>query len=212
MVDLRIMRTLLGVLVPLLSAVPAMAQSIPSGDWPFYGRDPGGSRYSPLSQVTPDNVARLQVAWIYRTGDSALRNRGRPPQLEATPLVIEGMMYLSSPTGRVMALDPATGRERWRFDPEVDPDRGYGDFASRGVSYWRDRAAPAGGLCARRIFFATIDARLVSLDAPTGRPCTGFGKEGYVQLRDGLRIPPSEFQAYQVTSPRSIRMDEVSRS
>src|SRR5207247_4187295 len=84
---------------------------------------------------------------------------GRPPALEATPLVASGTMYLSTPLGRAIALDPATGRERWRRDPAVDPERGYGDFASRGVSYWRDGRAAAGAGCGRRIFVATIDAR-----------------------------------------------------
>jgi quinoprotein glucose dehydrogenase len=203
------MRTFLFSIAMLLGPLQAAAQSIPASDWPTYGRDPGGSRFSPLTRITRDNVARLQVAWVYRTGDSGVQTRGRPPALEATPLMVDGTMYLSTPTGRVIALDPTTGRERWRFDPEVDPTRGYGDFASRGVSYWRDRRAGAGAPCARRIFFATIDARLVSLDAATGRLCDGFGKGGVLSLRDGLRVPPSEFQAYQMTSPPAIVGDLV---
>ncbi len=196
--------------LPLAAQAPAPVPAPASGDWPVYGRDPGGSRFSPLTQITRENVSRLAVAWVYRTGDSGIQpRRGRPPALEATPLAVDGVLYLGTPTGRVLALDPLTGRERWRHDPGVDPERGYGDFASRGVSYWRDPAAPPGAPCARRIFFATIDARLLSLDAATGTPCAGFGERGVVNLRTGLRTPPAEFAFYQVTSPPAIVGDLV---
>lgn len=115
------------------------------GDWPVYGRDPGGSRFSPLTQISRDNVARLQVAWTYHTGEQDMAGMShRPPALEVTPLVVDGVMYLSTPAGRIIALDPATGAERWRFDAGVNPHRGYGDFASRGVAFWRDARAAAG--------------------------------------------------------------------
>jgi quinoprotein glucose dehydrogenase len=191
----------------LLLAGGAGAQS--PAEWPAYGRDPGGARHSPLTQVTRDNVARLETAWTYHTGEAGVVvERGRPPALEATPLVVDGTMYLSTPLGRAIALDPATGKERWRYDPGVDPQRGYGDFASRGVAYWRDRGR-ADGPCARRVFVATIDARLVALDAAAGRPCAGFGSGGVVDLRRGLRVPPFEFQAYEVTSPPAVVGDVV---
>jgi quinoprotein glucose dehydrogenase len=132
--------------------------------------------------------------------------RHRPPQLEVTPLVVDGLMYIISPVGIVAALDPATGAERWRYDAGVDPHRGYGDFASRGVAFWRGTGADA---CARRVFATTIDARLVALDAATGKPCPGFGTEGVVNLRRGLRVPPDEFTFYQVTSPPAIVGDLI---
>jgi quinoprotein glucose dehydrogenase len=182
----------------------------PPSDWPSYGRDAGGSRYSPLTRIDRANVARLEVAWTFHTGEAGVTpRRGRPPALEATPLVVEGTMYLSTPLGRAIALDPATGQERWRHDPGVDPERGYGDFASRGVSYWRDGRAAAGTACGRRIFMATIDARLVALDAGSGRPCADFGEHGVVDLRRGLRVPPFEFQAYEMTSPPAVVGDIV---
>ncbi len=180
------------------------------GDWPAYGRDPGGARFSPLTQITRDNVARLQVAWTYHTGMPDLTGMGhRPPALEVTPIVVDGTMYVSTPTGIVAALDPATGVERWRFDAGVDPHRGYGDFVSRGVSFWRDIRATPGAACARRIFVATIDARLFALDATSGKQCAGFGANGAVDLRVGLRVPPFEFQAYEETSPPAIIGDLV---
>ncbi|MGE5803679.1 MAG: PQQ-binding-like beta-propeller repeat protein, partial [Gemmatimonadota bacterium] len=174
------------------------------GDWPVYGRDPGGARFSPLTQITRSNVARLQVAWTYHAGIPDMSSLSRPPALEVTPIVVDGTMYVITPTGIVAALDPATGIERWHYDAGVDPHRGYGDFASRGVSYWRDgRAAPAAA-CARRVVATTIDARLVSLDAATGKPCAGFGSGGVVDLRRGLRVSPDEFAFYEVTSPPAI--------
>jgi quinoprotein glucose dehydrogenase len=196
-------------MLTLLLLVSVQAGQAPTpGDWPAYGRDPGGSRYSPLTQINPGNVARLTVAWTYHTGEASITpRRGRPPALEVTPLVVNGTMYLSTPVGRVVALDPATGVERWRFDARVDPERGYGDFATRGVAFWRDTARAAS--CATRIFATTIDARLVALDAATGSPCSDFGSGGSIDLRVGLRLPPWEFQAYEVTSPPLVIGDLV---
>src|SRR2546427_7239251 len=167
----------------MLTLLPVVSLQAPPpaapGDWPAYGRDPGGARFSPLTQITRDNVAQLQVAWTYHTGMPDMAGMPhRPPALEVTPIVVEGTMYVITPTGIVAALDPATGTERWRYDAGVNPHRGYGDFASRGVSFWRDSRAAAGTPCARRIIAATIDARLVALDATSGKPGTGFGSAG----------------------------------
>src|SRR5258706_15586364 len=181
-----------------------------AGESTAYGRDPGGTRFSPLTQITRENVTRLQVAWTYHTGEPDMAGMShRPPALEVTPLVVDGLMYLSTPAGHVIALDPATGAERWRFDAGVNPHRGYGDFATRGVTYWRDARAANGSPCARRIFAATIDARLYALDAGSGKPCAGFGTNGAVNLRVGLRVPPLEFEFYEVTSPPAVVGDLV---
>jgi quinoprotein glucose dehydrogenase len=180
------------------------------GDWPAYGRDPGGARFSPLTQITRENVAQLQVVWTYHAGLMDMTGMShRPPALEVTPIVVDGTMYISTPLGIVAALDPATGAERWRFDAGVNPHRGYGDFVSRGVSYWRDSRAAQGTTCARRIFVATIDARLFALDAGSGKLCAGFGTAGVVDLRAGLRVRPFEFQAYEETSPPAVVNDLV---
>ena len=180
------------------------------GDWPAYGRDPGGARFSPVTQITRANVAQLQVAWTYHTGLLDMSGRShRPPQLEVTPLVVDGWMYLSTPVGVIAALDPVTGVERWHYDAGVNPHRGYGDFASRGVTFWRDGRAVPGAPCARRIFATTIDGRLIALDAASGSPCAGFGSAGAIDLRVGLRVPPWEFQAYEVTSPPVVVGDLV---
>ncbi len=175
----------------------AMIQGQQDGDWPAYGRDAGGERFSPLNDINRGNVASLQVAWTFRTGDAYQPPRGRPTAFEATPLHVDGTLYLSTPVGRVIALDSATGRPRWAFDAKVPRDMGYGDFASRGVSMWQ-----SGG--ERRIFVATIDARLIALDARSGQPVQGFGTSGTVDLRQGLRIGPEGFADYQVTSPPAV--------
>lgn len=189
----------IGVAAALLTA-SARAQG--PGDWPANGRDPGGSRFSPLAQIDTANVGRLALAWTFRTGELGTKvERGSAPSLEVTPILVDGTLYLSTPLGRVFALSPSTGAIRWRFDARVDVNAGYGDFTSRGVSTHLDSAAAPTAACRRRIFVATIDARLIALDALTGVPCEGFGRDGTVNLRRGLRIAPFEFAAYQQTSP-----------
>jgi len=180
-----------------LLAAGALLIAAQDGDWPAYGRDAGGARFSPLRAIHRGNVASLEVAWTFRTGDAYQPKDGRPTAFEATPLHVDGTLYLSTPVGRVIALDPVTGRERWVFDAKAPRDKGYGVFASRGVFTWQG----SGG---RRIFVATIDARLIALDAATGKPVPGFGEQGTVDLRKGLRIPPTGFADYEVTSPPAV--------
>src|SRR5436190_3233237 len=170
--------------------------------WTANGRDVQGTRYLPASEIARETVGRLEVAWTYRTGEADPRFATRKPTaFEATPLVVDGTMFVGTPLGRVIALDPATGRERWVFDPKILRDVTYGDFASRGVSTWLDESAPAGAACRRRIFVATAQSQLFALDARDGRPCAGFGGNGLVDLKAGLRIPALEPGAYSMTSP-----------
>jgi quinoprotein glucose dehydrogenase len=184
----------------------------PDGEWRAYGRDALGSRWSPLTEITRDNVSRLQPAWTYHTGETAPEFAGRRRQrsLEVTPLVVGQRMYISTPLGRVMALDPETGRELWKFDPKVDRSITFGDFTSRGVSYWTDSSSTgAASRCAERVIIATIDGRLMALDATSGTPCPAFGNAGTVDLRSALRNRPSETAEYEVTSPPAIVNDLI---
>jgi quinoprotein glucose dehydrogenase len=177
----------------------------PDAEWPSYGRTPYSDRHSPLKQITPQNVRTLEVAWRFHTGESAPEFKTRAPTaLEVTPLVFRGTMYLSTPLGRVFALDPTRGTARWAYDPRVDRNTNFGDFANRGVALWADSGAEAGSTCSLRIFVATIDTRLIALDAATGRPCSGFGQQGTVQLRNGLRNAPANASEYEETSPPTI--------
>lgn len=186
----------------LLKPSPAyVASGGPIADWSAYGRDAFGTRYSPLTQITPENVEHLEIAWTHRTGDVSDGSRyPRRSSFEATPIVFNGLLYVSTPFSRVLALDPETGSERWSFDPEIDVELRYSEsFVSRGVEAWEDPTAPEEAPCRTRIFFATLDARLVALDATDGRPCDGFGVNGVVDLKIGVGdIEPGE---YEVTSP-----------
>ena len=189
---------------------PTKAAAV-DGEWRAYGRDALGSRWSPLAEVTRDNVARLAPAWTYHTGETAPAFAGRRRQrsLEVTPLVVDGTMYVSTPLGRVIALDPETGAERWKFDPKVDRDVTFGDFTSRGVSYWVDARGSGRGPCGRRVIVATIDGRLIALDAARGTPCATFGTAGTVNLRAPLRNAPEETAEYEVTSPPAVINDLI---
>jgi quinoprotein glucose dehydrogenase len=174
----------------------------PAGDnWPAYGRDPGGSRYSPLSQINRSNVKSLRVAWTHRTGEDVSKSVvGNKAAFEATPILVDGTLYLSTPFNRVIALDPETGKRRWFFDPKVSTATDFSEVTCRGVSTWP--AGPAKGRGGRRIFVATIDARLIALDAATGELAKDFGSGGQVDLTSGVRlVNPGQ---YQVTSPPAV--------
>jgi len=175
--------------------------AVNDGEWPAYGRDPGGARHSPLTQIDRDNVARLQNVWTYHTGDiSNGQNHPSPTTFQATPLYLFGTLYLSTGFNRVIALDPDTGAERWAFDPKINLDViRPGGFTSRGVAAWEDPWAPEDAPCRRRIFLATLDARLIALDALTGEPCAGFAKDGTASLKGGL--DDLEAGHFGVTSP-----------
>ncbi len=195
----RVRRVLLCVLICTVQQ-RGLAQTATPTEWPVYGGDPGGARYSSLTQVNRSNVQTLTTAWTFRTGELLPGSRS----FEATPILVDGTLFLSTPLGKIIALDPVTGRERWRYDAQVNARAGFGDFTSRGVSSWRDPAAAAGALCSRRIIAATIDGRLLALDAGTGALCRAFGRDGVVSLREGLRNRPFEFAEYEVTSPPAI--------
>jgi quinoprotein glucose dehydrogenase len=170
-----------------------------SGGWPAYGHDAGGERFSPLALINRSNVGQLKVAWTFRTGDAYRPAHDKPTAFETTPLYIGGVLYIGTPLGRVLALDPVSGKQIWAYDPHIDKDAGYGDYSHRGVSAW-----PYGADRALRIFIATIDARLSALDAATGKPCQEFGDNGIVDLRKNLRLPPHGFADYEETSPPAV--------
>lgn len=177
---------LLGGVLLLGSLAPgAAAQEV---GWTAYGRDVQGTRYLPADGIDRGNVHRLELAWTYRTGETrpefATR---RPASFQATPLVADGMMYLSTPLGRVIALDPASGRELWVFDPRIRRDVTYGDFANRGVSTWLDPAAPAGAACRRSIYVATAQSLVVvgSSIADNSRPNPASGEVRAFDARTG---------------------------
>jgi quinoprotein glucose dehydrogenase/quinate dehydrogenase (quinone) len=206
-------RLLAAALLAAPLAGPAVAaDAFSDADWPAYGRTAGGARFSPLDQITPANVEGLEVAWAYHTGDDLTKKQDprNLPAFEATPLKVGDSLYLCTPHNTVIALDAETGAERWRFDPKTDT-RGHFLVTCRGVTYAEiAAAAPAAAsapaeaapACRRRIFAATVDARLLALDAATGVPCPGFGKDGTISLLDGLG--PVDPGTYSITSPPTV--------
>lgn len=156
--------------------------------WLHYGGDEGGSRFAPLTQITVANVDQLEQAWVYNTGDLGPGSMPDPfnsPAMQVTPILAQDTLYLCSPRNRVIALDPATGAERWHHD--TDPDvRGLYNVTCRGVSYHNNSVAEPGSACAARIIAGTLDGRLVALDASTGRLCDNFGNAGEIDLKAEL--------------------------
>lgn len=155
----------------------------PVAGWAHWGGDAGGTRSSPLTQITPANVGRLEKAWTYRIG-AIDAPEFSSPTLEATPILAEGRLYLCSAKNKIVALNPETGKPIWSFDARSSDKAKY-LLNCRGVAHWRD-PVPRSRLCASRIFAGTIDGRLIALDAASGRPCPDFGRGGIVDLKAGV--------------------------
>ena len=209
-------------------AVPGMASAAPSqadGDWNSYGRSAYGDRYSPLAQITPENAHKLVPAWTFRTGD--IPGAGDPGETTAenTPLKVNGMLYVCTPHSQVIALDPDTGKEIWRFDPKISTEgaanfKGWAHMTCRGVSYHDDAVyaseqsptgsaspAPVANACPKRIFVPTADTRLIALNADTGKMCEDFGDKGQVDLRANIgSFAPG---GYYSTSPPAVTKNLV---
>lgn len=190
--------------VALLAA--ALVPNLPAqNDWPQYGHDPGGARYSPLTQITPGNVSTLKRVWTWDPGEGTL-------SFETSPLVIGNVMYVSTPRERVVALDADTGKELWSFDTKVTAPSTH-----RGVSYWPGDPESHGQSNAQypaRIIAGTSDGRLFALDAVTGKPVSSFGDNGLVNLRAafadkypsalyGISSPPAIYRNLLIFGPRT---------
>jgi quinoprotein glucose dehydrogenase len=183
------------------SAVERAASAENGSDWLNYGNDTGGSRFSPLDQITPGNVDKLKVAWIYRFGPAP---QGAPSKLQVTPIKVGDSVYACTGYNDIVSLDAETGRQNWRFHARTDASGApYG--ACRGVAYYR--VPSALGVCAERIFTNTIDARLIAVDARTGRACPGFGKNGIVSLLTGMQPSPKGY--YYVSSAPTIARGKI---
>lgn len=197
------------VIVAITFSARCSAQANNSG-WPTYGSDPGGSRYSTAAQINRGNVNSLKVAWTYRTGANEIPTKLiRKAAFEATPILVDGKLFLSTPYNHVIALEPDTGKKLWEYDPGVNLEREYSEVTSRGVSAWRDDGAKAGAACSLRIFLGTLDARLIALDANSGKLCADFGSGGIVDLNKDAATQTEWTGGYQVTSPPAIYRDLV---
>jgi len=173
------------------------ASQTSSDDWRVTGGEPGNSRYSALAQIDTSNVARLRVAWTYHTGDLPPDGHG---EIQATPIVVSGILYTTTPALAVIALRAGTGTLIWKFDPRTthDAPRTFATHVNRGVVYWASGDD-------RRVFF-TAGRRLYALDARTGHPISTFGDSGSIDLGAGLSRDIGD--AYLVaTSPGAIYRD-----
>jgi quinate dehydrogenase (quinone) len=191
---------------PTNSAVETLSPSAVStqrADWPAFGRLPTGIRSSPANQITPANVGQLKVAWVFRTGRPIGEFSGDD---ENTPIQVGSTVYICTPMNVVFALDADTGKERWRYDPQASSPLWQ---RCRGVSYFASASPTETGpiACAARIVIGTIDARLIEIDAESGRPCEDFGLHGVVDLRDGMGQVDSGF--YFQTSAPTVAKDLI---
>ncbi|HKE85000.1 MAG TPA: pyrroloquinoline quinone-dependent dehydrogenase [Vicinamibacterales bacterium] len=173
-------------------------------EWPYYGGDPGGMRHSALADIKPDNLSRLQIAWQWKHWETPLEEYDtRPGQFEATPLMIDGTLYVTTPYNSIAALDAETGKERWRFDGaayELGQLLSGSGWKLRGTAIWRDNG--------RLRIFLNSRHRLFALDAQTGKPVTSFGNNGQVSLTEGLaRI--SDIRHASQSSPPAVYGDLV---
>ena len=179
-------------------------------DWPAYGRTQAGVRYSPLTQINEQNVKDLKVAWTFRTGDLKSGNDSGETTNQVTPIKIGNDMYMCTTHQWLIALDPATGKEKWRFDPKLKADKTYQHLTCRGVSYFD--AANTDGFatslqnktsssteCPRKIILPVNDGRLVAVNADTGKACSDFGTNGQVDLQKDM--PYAYPGGYNPTSP-----------
>lgn len=187
-------------LLVVMTAVFAAEAAAQSGDWEFYGGDAGGTKYSALAGITPDNVDRLEIVWTFRTGETGDGYQSAHKMtFEATPVLWNGALYFTTGFNKAFAVNAATGRELWRFDAEVPKELDYAEVASRGVSLWHDPRPPHGTACEHRVFFGTLTGFVHALDALTGRPCADFGEQGRVDMTENVR--PTEPGEYTITSP-----------
>lgn len=183
-------------------------------NWTAYGGSDGGTRYSKLDQITPQNVNRLQVVWTFHTGDVKGKDDPVETTYEATPLKIDDTLYVCTPHDFVFALDAETGGEKWRFDPKIrqPPFQSTQHLTCRGVSYFNadshGKAPPSDPTdCVKQIFLPTVDGRLIALNAETGKVCQGFGTNGSVDLWQNMpNVVPG---SYYSTSPPVVTKELV---
>ncbi|MCC7414396.1 MAG: pyrroloquinoline quinone-dependent dehydrogenase [Gammaproteobacteria bacterium] len=189
----------------LCAAWLGCALTVTAQEWGYYGATQEGLRYSPLTEINRNTVGDLDVAWVYRTGELERlgAQRAGEQSFENTPVLVDGALIVCTPVGRIVALEPASGRERWVFDPNTYPLPADLRFPNcRGVSPWLDPDVAEDAPCRRRLLYGTWAFRVYAIDARTGRRCAGFGRNGEVVLDPGKTLLPGEFM--HVTSPPAV--------
>lgn len=188
--------------VEIEAAVEPAVYAMPKAgaDWPAYGGTHHATRYSPLDQITRDNVSRLEQVWEFRTGD--MPEAGERFSNQNTPLKIDDRLLVCSSMNKIIALDAVTGLEIWRYDPQVSTDAIPYNATCRGLAFYESPTMDAGEQCQRRVIMNTLDARLIAVDIRTGQLCPAFGNGGIVDLEEGLGHTVPGW--YAPTSPPTI--------
>jgi len=185
------------------TAVLRPAQSLSVGaDWPAYGGTYEGQRYSPLNEITRDNIKDLEQVWQFRTGDMPSESAEGKYSPENTPLKVGGSLFVCTAMNIMVGIDAATGEEQWRYDPQVSEEAIPYGATCRGVAYYRDEAAAPDALCAERVIETTLDARMIAVDANTGELCPAFGENGMIDLNQGIGSTVPGW--YAVSGPPTI--------
>lgn len=195
---------LLAVCLPLTVSLAASQAAPSSNDWPAYGYDAGGGRFSPLTQITPANAGKLELAWTYHMNPVPSQKLARVPFATTSPLVVDGRMFLGTPYGRVVALDPISGKQLWAYELPTGDQPPF-----RGLGYW-----PGDKAHAPRLIFGTLRGRMIALDAATGAPSKGFGTNGMIDTKTpeimnglpeafyGYSAPPTIYKNLAITGSR----------
>jgi quinoprotein glucose dehydrogenase len=185
------------------SILVSVASAAPSPDigWSAYGGRRRGHSVLTLGADHTGECAGLRVAWTFRTGElgQGVKDWSRSA-FEATPILYDGTLYLTTSSTDVVAVNAVTGKLRWRHDSKSRDDLHYSDGVSRGVSLWVDAATPRSAVCHARIYAPTLDGRLLALDAASGKPCLDFGERGAVNLLKDVRSQFKDGDEWQITS------------
>jgi len=193
-------------LVLLLTAGTAYADQ--NREWTHHGGSPSGLQYSSIDQINPGNVRRLKEVWRFRTGELG-QDSAEGYSFQANPIVVRGALYVSTGSSIIVAVNPATGKELWRFDPHIDRSKNTAETSNRGVNSWIDERKAEDEQCFHTIYTGTLDGRMIAVDGATGQPCIEFGNNGQVDLSEDVRLTQSDGLEYGITSPPVIVGDTL---
>lgn len=171
---------------PLTSSNISQPVTQPDDDWRFYGRDENATRYSPLNQITPENIKKLDIAWTYHTGDLPQKGQQNKWAAETTPIKVGDAVYLCSATNNIIKLDATSGKKLWEFKSGVKYESIPYTAACKAVTYYESKTIPQNQACHSKVIVGTLDMRLLAVDAQTGKACTSFGHNGQTDLSTGL--------------------------
>ncbi len=187
----------------IATSAPDLGNPMPASDWDQYGRSNFGQRYSPLDQINPNNVDTLKVAWTFETGDMKRPDDTKETTYELTPIKVGDTLYMCTPHNWAIALDAATGKQKWTFKAGIRPDASRQHQTCRGVTYWTDPQVAEGAHCKTRIYLPTSDARLIALDAEDGTECKSFAEQGELHLEQHMKFHPDGYY-YSTSAPLAV--------